>query len=118
MAYDIYCDFDLDKHKQTYIDYLEVLILEDGKVVYAIPSHQQKAIALCCKKLNVSRNELNAMCPQEYYFDYLTWLLNICGAVSVWSTRYKTGTNGLNGKQRATLRRLKLNGLYRGAITN
>lgn len=32
MAYDIYCAFDLEKHKQTYVQYLEVVILEDGTV--------------------------------------------------------------------------------------
>ena len=46
MAYDIYCAFDLEKHKQTYVQYLEVVILEDGTVEYAVPSHQEKLIAL------------------------------------------------------------------------
>ena len=45
MAYDIYCAFDLEKHKQTYVQYLEVVILEDGTVEYAVPSHQEKLIA-------------------------------------------------------------------------
>lgn len=114
MPYDIYSDFDMEKHKQTYIDYLEVLILEDGKVVYAIPSHQVKAEELCCEKLGISRQELSDMCPSEYYGDYLTWLLTICSAVSVWNNFYMAGENGLNAKQKATLRRLKLDGLYRG----
>lgn len=48
MAYDIYCAFDLEKHKQTYVQYLEVVILEDGTVEYAVPSHQEKLIALAC----------------------------------------------------------------------
>lgn len=116
MPYDIYCDFDIEKHKQTYIDYLEVLMLQDGKIVYAVPSHQEKAIALCCEKLNVSRKELDAMCPREYWCDYLTWLLNICGAVSVWNTQYAAGESEINARQRAALRRLKLNGLYRGKV--
>ena len=46
MAYDIYCAFDLEQHKQTYVQYLEVVILEDGTVEYAVPSHQEKLIAL------------------------------------------------------------------------
>lgn len=48
--YDIYCPFDAEKHKAKYINYLEILILENGKVVYAVPSHQEKAIALACEK--------------------------------------------------------------------
>lgn len=116
MAYDIYCDFNIEKHKQTYISYLEVLILEDGRIVYAVPSHQMKAEEICCEKLGISREILREMCPQEYYFDYLTWLLNVCGAVSVWNDFYETGKQGLNKKQRAKLEQLKLNGLFNGAI--
>ena len=69
MAYDIYCAFDLEKHKQTYVQYLEVVILEDGTVEYAVPSHQEKLIALACQKKGVSRQELNDLCPREYYYD-------------------------------------------------
>ena len=114
--YDIYSDFDIEKHKEKYINYLEVLILADGKIVYAIPSHQMKAGEICCKKLGISRQELSAMCPRECYFDYLTWLLNISGAVSVWNDFYKTGEKGLNTKQRSKLEQLKLNGLFKGTI--
>ena len=116
VKYDIYCDFDIEKHKQTYVNYLEVLILADGKIVYAIPSHQMKAQELCCKKLGVSLQELGVMCPKDYYCNYLTWLLNICGAVSVWNDFYRTGELGLNAKQRSKLEQLKLNGLFKGTI--
>lgn len=116
MAYDIYCDFDMEKHKQKYINYLEVLILEDGKIVYAIPSHQMKAEQLCCEKLGISKQQLWAMCPKEYWCDYLTWLLTICGVVSVWNKFYQTGNGGLNTKQRAKLKQLKMNGIYQGKI--
>lgn len=70
--YDIYSDFDLEQHKKKYVDYLEVLILEDGTVVYAVPSHQEKAIAVACAKLGVCRKELMDMCPPEYYADFMT----------------------------------------------
>lgn len=116
MKYDIYCDFDIEKHKQTYIDYLEVLILENGKVVYAVPSHQTKAEQLCCEKLGVTHKELLKICPREYWGDYLTWLLTTCDAVSVWNEFYLTGKDGINTKQKQTLKQLKLSGLYRGAI--
>lgn len=116
MAYDIYCDFDIEKHKQTYIDYLEVLILENGKVIYAIPSHTAKAEELCCEKLGIEWKQLADMCPREYWGDYLTWLLTICRAVALWSNSYAVGKNGLNVKQKATLRKLKLNGLYKGNV--
>ena len=115
MAYDLYCEFDLEKHKQTYTRYLEVVILEDGTVEYAVPSHQEKLIAFACQKHGVTRNELNAMCPREYYFDFLTWLCMQTGAVAVWNNGCCYGSD-INKEQIGTLRRLKMSGVYEGAV--
>lgn len=114
--YSIYCPFDIQKHKETYINYLEVLITEDGEIVYAVPSHQMKAEQLCCQKLNITHEELVAMCPREYWADYLTWLLSICKAISVWDKFYICSKEGMNVKQQMALRKLKMAGLYRGVI--
>lgn len=116
--YSVYSPFDIKKHKETYINYLEVLILEDGTIEYAVPSHQEKALEIACKKLNKTKQEIEDMCPREYYCDFLTWLLGITGSISVWGTSaeyfivYKT----INKKQIATLKRLKKHGLYKGNI--
>ena len=116
--YSVYSPFDIKKHKETYINYLEVLILEDGTIEYAVPSHQEKALEIACKKLNKTKQEIEDMCPREYYCDYLTWLLGITGSISVWGTSdeyfivYKT----INKKQIATLKKLKKHGLYKGDI--
>ena len=87
----LYKPFDLETHKQNFIDYLEVVILEDGTVEYAVPSHQEKLIAVACQKLNVTRDELSDMCPEEYYFDFSNWLCKMSGCVAVY-------TNGFMGK--------------------
>lgn len=58
MSYTVYSDFDIDQHKKTFIHYLEVVIDENGKIMYAVPSHQEKIISLACEKLNVTREEL------------------------------------------------------------
>lgn len=116
--YSVYSPFDIKKHKETYINYLEVLILEDGTIEYAVPSHQEKALEIACKKLNKTKQEIEDMCPREYYCDFLTWLLGITGSISVWGTSceyfivYKT----INKKQIATLKKLKKHGLYKGSI--
>lgn len=116
--YSVYSPFDIKKHKETYINYLEVLILEDGTVEYAVPSHQEKALEIACKKLNKTKQEIEDMCPREYYCDFLTWLLGITGSISVWGTSaeyfivYKT----INKKQIAMLKKLKKHGLYKGDI--
>lgn len=115
MAYDVYCAFDLEKHKQTFVRYLEVVILEDGTVEYAVPSHQEKLIALACKKHGVSRDGLNAMCPREYYSDFLTWLCMQADAVAVWNNACCYGRS-INRKQLATMRKLKMAGVYSGAV--
>lgn len=116
--YGLQSEFDIEKHKKKFIDYLEVMICKDGKVVYAVPSHQMKAEELCCDKLGISRKELIEHYPHQlaYCYDYMTWLLTICGAIAVWNDFCAFGTDPLTKEQRATLRRLKMSGLYRGRI--
>ena len=112
--YDVYCDFDLEKHKDTYVNYLEVMIDKDGKILYAVPSHQEKAIAMACEAKGINRAELEKMCPKEYYFDFLTWLLMQSGAMAVWNTYYQC--YNVTRAQYASLRRLKLAGVYKGTL--
>ena len=114
--YNLNCEFDINKHKKTFLDYLEVLILENGKIVYAVPSHQRKAEDIACEKLGITRDELVDMCPPKYYCDYLVWLLSLTGSVSVWDTCYIVGKNGMNKKQKSMLKLLKLSGLYKGGL--
>ena len=112
--YSIYSPFDPDKHKETYKNYLEVLLLEDGSVVYAIPSHQEKAMALACERLGVTRELICDMCPIQYYADFLNRLLSLTNSVSVWNNMISCWS--INKNQAATLRMLKTKGLYRGPI--
>jgi hypothetical protein len=86
--YSVYSKFNLDKHKETFINYLEVVIMEDGTVEYAVPSHQEKLIRIAQDKFNCTRQELFDMCPPEYYFDVVTWLCQQTGCVSVWNNGY------------------------------
>ena len=111
--YDVHSEFDLKKHKEKYIHYLEVMIDEDGKVHYAVPSHQEWAIREACKKLGMTRDELSEATPKEFYCDWLNWLLSQCGAVAVWERFYEGKPNK---KQKSTLRKLKLGGVYRGKL--
>ena len=86
----------------------------DGAVHYAVPSHQEYAIAEACRKLGVTRQELSDMTPKEYYFDWLTWLLMQCGCMAVWNDWFicPAPTKGQIG----TLRKLKMAGVYRGKV--
>lgn len=106
--------FSITKHKQTFINYLEVVISEDGTIMYAVPSHQEKLISVACRKLEVTRDELNNLCPKEYYFDFMTWLCKVSGYVSLWND-YMIGSP--NDKQKETIQELIDEKLYHGVIT-
>lgn len=114
MAYDLYSEFDIQKHKEKYINYLEVLIEPDGHVIYAVPSHQEKAIELAMASKGWTRDELRKACPPECWFDFLDWLLEQTGCISVW-TRMIAGNP--NPVQKEKLLELKMAGLYKGPVS-
>lgn len=113
-GYGVNSEFDLEKHKATFINYLEVIVDVGGTVMYAVPSHQEKLIAIACRDLGVSRRELLDMVPQEYYFDFLNWLCMKTGCMAVWNARVfpEQGTR----KQVAAIRKLKMAGVYKGTV--
>ena len=37
----LHSPFNIETHKKTFINYLEVVITSDGVIHYAIPSHQE-----------------------------------------------------------------------------
>ena len=106
--------FDIETHKETFINYLEVVILEDGTIQYAVPSHQEKLISHACQKINVTRQELYDLCPQEYYFDFMTWLCQVSCCVALWNEHMM---GKANEKQKQAIERLIEVGLYRGILT-
>ena len=105
--YDLHSAFDIKQHKAHYINYLEVVIFPDGHIEYAIPSHQEKLMQICQDKLGVSRYGLEHMCPREYYGDFMTWLCNISGCVSVWNNYIiKSNTVPMTIYQKKTIEKL------------
>lgn len=107
--------FNIETHKKTFINYLEVVIMEDGTIVYATPSHQEKLIALATQKLKVSREQLNDLCPIKYYFDFMNWLCQISGCVSLWNTHM---VGKANEQQRKAIEQLIKEGLYHGQLAD
>ena len=78
--------FDIETHKKTFVNYLEVVITPDGTIEYAVPSHQEKLIRIATEKLSVSRQELYDMCPIEYMLfseEFIRYLLRFCGILFV-----------------------------------
>lgn len=105
--------FDIKTHKKTFINRLEVVILEDGTVEYAVPSHQMKLIELACKKLSVTKDELSELCPEEYGHHFNKWLSKVSGILLVWESFYE-GTP--NEAQLAKLKELQGAGFYIGKL--
>lgn len=101
--------FDIEIHKKKFINYLEVIVDEEGTVHYAVPSHQEWLIQKACRKLNISREGLYELCPPEYYFDVIGWLTNVTGCVAVWGDSYK---GKLNEPQYDTLKLLESERLF------
>lgn len=69
--YGLHSTFDIEKHKQAFIDYFEVILTIDGTVQYAVPSHQEKLIEIGKEKFGKSREDFIAMCPIEMQYDYM-----------------------------------------------
>ena len=107
--YDLYSEFDIQKHQETFKDYLEIIILPTGRIEYAVPSHQEKLIAIAMEKYHCSREKILTMCPPDMYSDFLTWLQHITGCIAVW-TEFHTGKP--NRFQRIALQKLQKAGLF------
>lgn len=113
-TYSLYSEFDLEQHKKHYPHYLEVIIGPDGNVMYAVPSHQYKLMDIAYRKFGVDRKRLDEMCPREYWCDYMRWLCSITDCIAVWERGIQYYS--VNHKQMATLRRLKMAGVYTGLL--
>lgn len=109
----LHLPFDLETHKANFINYLEVVILEDGTVEYAVPSHQEKAIRIGMEKTGQDRDTFYNSCPPEYYFDVMKWLSMVTGVVFVWNDGIM-GTPNLN--QCKKLNELHEAGVYHGPV--
>ena len=103
--------FDVKVHKETFINYIEVVILEDGSIEYAVPSHQMKVVDIIANKRNITRQDVADLCPPEYYFNYNYWLCIESNTIMVWNDFYMGNPNNA---QLQTLIMLMTEGLYQG----
>lgn len=113
--YSIYSPFDIQRHKEKYVNYLEVVISPEGVVEYAVPSHSEILIRHCCEMKEISREQLYAFVPREYYGDMITWLCMQTGYVAVWNDSFVCYGRPTK-KQKRKLKSLKLAGIYRGSL--
>ena len=112
--YDVlHSPFDIETHKATFVNYLEVVILPNGTVEYAVPSHMRKLEEIFADSLQIDAEQVADCCPESWYTDYMGWLIWQTGAIPVWNQMYKGEPNAI---QRRRLLQLKVAGLYMGKI--
>lgn len=107
--------FSIERHKEFPYVSLEVIISPTGEVEYALPSHQEYLIAKAMEKQQWTRQELMDACPPEFYFSFMEWLIEKSGGyIPVWEQWVLDYP--VTRKQASMLRKLKLAGLYKGAM--
>ena len=94
--------FDVNTHKATFTDYLEVVVTEDGTIVYAVPSHQRVLERLYALRTGMDANEA---CPRERWLDMLDWLMEETGCVCAY-------TAGVLGRPHTMAQQAALTMLY------
>lgn len=104
--------FDVETHKRWFRNYLELVIAEDGTCVYACPSHQRVLERLA--QAQGSPTEWEAyrawLMHSGLFYDYDEWLMELTGAICVWTC----GHRGVPNKaQEATLEMLRREGLLK-----
>ena len=117
--YNVYSKFDIEKHAENFINYLEIVIDEQGEVHYAVPSHQMFMENIIKRQIGVIEFQNLIVC-EEAIRDYLPFLCKQTNCVPVWNEFYYGKPNT---KQLEVLKQLKSkkynhckNSLYQGEI--
>lgn len=108
-------DFNIEQHKKLHHGYLEIIISPDGEIEYAIPSHQIYLLRKAMDITHLTEVELNNLCPEEYYGDFMRWLFFISRYLPVWEN-FVLDNVQVTRAQHAALKSLKVHGLYKGKL--
>ena len=109
----LHSPFSVERHKETFVNYLEVCIDPFGGIHYAVPSHQEYLIRELMAMHNCSREDALDLVPPEFYCDVMEWLAITTNYIAVWNDHI---VGRCNRFQRESLVMLKRAGLYRGDI--
>lgn len=113
----LHSEFDIETHKNIFVNYLEVIIDDEGKIMYAVPSHMENLIEIYMERYNVTREEivykLTYEPPWEYGLDVSAWLCEKLHCICVWFDGYKGKPNQI---QLNKLKTLRLSGVYHGPV--
>lgn len=87
----------------TEIRYCEAIILRDGKIIDAVPSHINEIVELSDK----GYNEINSIMPS--CASPIEWLVNYTGLVALWYDSFKF--SNITKRQLTSIRRLICNNI-------
>lgn len=111
--------FDMEVHRLTFFNYLEVVMSPEGVVEYAVPSHNEKLLQIYMKMNSIpDRESAFALLDKQYgrmSMGAVELLSKATGYISIWNDIYTTGVK-LTDKQLRMLQKLKVHGLYRGPV--
>ena len=114
----LHSPFDAKTHKETFIDYLEVVIDSEGVIHYAVPSHNGFMEMQLLKLRGIEFDYFNYydkvsdLCPENRYADYFEWLCEETGCIPVWGLPRSVYLGKPNEKQLASIEMLKKEGLF------
>lgn len=108
-TYNLHCKFDYKKHNETYFYYCEVIILPNGTVHYAVPSHSEFLKKYIATKQHIPEKDVYKYLKDKYqqsaFILYgLDTLLDETKAIAVY---YNTYYGTPNKKQLKVLQRLQ-----------
>lgn len=109
----LHSPFDIETHKETFVNYLEVCIDSIGVVHYAVPSHAEWLIQRYMDIYQCTREQAMEDAPPASYGDISVWFTRMIHCIAVWNDHY---IGKANAQQIVALKRLKEAGLYTGEI--
>ena len=108
---------DIDKYKKENINYFEVIIMPDGKIYKAIPSHSGFLEYLFAKSKGMNIIEMQEWAretlPRNILFAWMDYLTEQTGCIAVWIDRI---WGKPNSKQLEVLKECQRKEVYQGVI--
>lgn len=109
--------FNIETHKKTFINYLEIVIDPEGTCHYAVPSHNGALEKVILKNRGIEFNDwdfyekASNLCPVDRRWEYYLWLCEETGYLMVWGKPDTRIEGQPNLKQLETLAILEKEGL-------
>ena len=107
--------FSIERHKKTFINYMEAIIDSDGVVYYAIPSHERKLMEIVLKQNpEMCMKDLENEAEKNAYLDgWAEYLMRKSGCICIYTKGYMTPRN----YQMSDAQKQKLGELIKAQLT-